>query len=137
MQNVSLVLIGVRNSLTFTVFNVASDAISGKGDVLPPALQFGQNNTQTGVGVSYSYQLSGFTNLGANASYSRTTTNQTSLNDLRSNNGNAGLTLSTSLGPKTSASAGVTYSIFQPTGAVSSSNTSSLNVFATISHTFW
>lgn len=137
VQNVSLVLIGVRNSLTFTVFNVASDAISGKGDVLPPALQFGQNNTQTGVGVSYSYQLSGFTNLGANASYSRTTTNQTSLNDLRSNNGNAGLTLSTSLGPKTSASAGVTYSIFQPTGAVSSSNTSSLNVFATISHTFW
>jgi len=136
-QTVSLVLIGVRNSLTFTVFNVASEAISGQGTELPPALQFGQNNTQTGVGVNYNYQLSGFTSLGANASYSRTVTNQTSLNDLRSNNGNAGLTLSTSFGPRTTGSAGVTYSIFQPTGAVNSSNSSSMNVFVGISHTFW
>ena len=137
VQTVSLVLIGVRNSVSFTVFNVVSDAISGKGDVLPPALQFGQNNTQTGVGVGYSHQLTGFTNLGANASYSRTTTNQTSLNDLQSNNGNAGLTLSTQFGPKTTGSAGVSYSLFQPTGAVNSSNSSSWNVFVGITHTFW
>jgi uncharacterized protein (PEP-CTERM system associated) len=137
VESVSLVLIGVRNSVTFTVFNVVSDAISGQGSVLPPALQFGQNNTQTGAGVSYSYQLSGFTNLVASASYSRTTTNQTSLNDLRSNNGNAGLTLSTKFGPKTTGSAGITYSIFQPTGASNVSNTSSVNVFAGITHTFW
>jgi len=136
-QSVSLVLIGVRNSVTFTVFNVVSDAISGKGDVLPPALAFGQNNTQTGIGVSYSYQLSGFTNLGASATYSRTTTNQTSLNDLRSNNGNASLTLSTLFGPKTTGFAGVNYSIFQPTGTINSSNTSTLNVFVGITHTFW
>ena len=136
-QTVSLVLIGVRNSVTFTVFNVVSDAISGKGDVLPPALAFGQNNTQTGIGVGYSYQLSGFTSLGANASYSRTTSNQTSLNDFRSNNGSAGLTLNTSFGPKTTGFAGVNYSIFQPTGAINSSNTSTLNVYLGITHTFW
>jgi len=47
------------------------------------------------------------------------------------------LTLSTSFGPRTSASAGVSYSIFQPTGAVNSSNSSSMNVFVSISHTFW
>jgi uncharacterized protein (PEP-CTERM system associated) len=136
-QTVSLVLVGVRSSVTFTVFNVTSEAISGQGNELPPALQFGQNNTQTGVGVGYGYPLSGFTSLSANASYSRTKTNQTSLNDLKSSNGNAGLTLSTSFGPRTSASAGVSYSIFQPTGAVNSSNSSSMNVFVSISHTFW
>ena len=106
--------------------------------MLPPALQFGQNNTQTGVGVGYSHQLSGFTNLGANATYSRTTTNQTSLNDFRSNNWNAGLTLSTQFGPKTTGSAGVNYSLFQPTGrTINSGNTSSVNVFVGITHTFW
>ncbi len=52
VRHVSLVLIGVRNSITFTVFNVVSDAILGTGGALPPALQFGQNNTQTGVGVA-------------------------------------------------------------------------------------
>ena len=45
---VSLVLIGVLNSVTFSLFNSKSEAISGTGNVLPPALQFGQNNTQTG-----------------------------------------------------------------------------------------
>jgi uncharacterized protein (PEP-CTERM system associated) len=134
---VSFVVIGVRQSITFTLFNVASDAISGKGDVLPPALQFGQNNTQTGGGASYSHQITGFTSLGANATYSRTTTNQTSLNDFQSSNWNAGLSLNTSLGPKTSVSAGVNYSLFQPTGAINSGNTSSVNVFVTLSHTFW
>ena len=66
----SAVLIGVRNSLAFNVFYTKSDAISGTGSALPPALQFGQNNTQTGGGVSFSHRLSGMTNLTASATYS-------------------------------------------------------------------
>jgi len=136
-QTVSLVLIGVRNSVTFSVFNVVTDAISGKGDVLPPALQFGQNYTQTGAGVGYSHQLSGLTSLAANASYFRSVRNQTSLNNFRSNNGYAGMTLSTKFAPKTTGMAGVNYSIFQPSGEINSSNTSSVNIYVGIAHTFW
>ncbi len=43
--------------------------------MLPPILQFGQNNTQTGGGVAFSHRLSGMTNLTASANYSRTTSN--------------------------------------------------------------
>ena len=139
-QNVSLVLTGVRNSVTFTVFNLASDAISGKGNELPPALQFGQNNTQTGVGVGYSHQLGRQTTVSANASYSRTVTNQTSLSDVRSENWNAGLTLTSQLGPKTTVFASAAYSLFTPTGGsvvANANNTSTVNASIGITHRFW
>jgi len=47
------------------------------------------------------------------------------------------LTLSTKFAPKTTGSAGVNYSIFQPTGQINSSNTSSVNIYVGIAHTFW
>jgi len=135
---VSLVLIGVRNSLSFSIFNSKSEAISGTGAVLPPALQFGQNNTQTGGGVAFNHQLTGFTTFGASASYNRTTSNVTSgpLSNTRTNNAYGNLNLTTRFGPKTSGSAGVGYSWTQFPGSVNQGNTSALNVFASISHTF-
>jgi uncharacterized protein (PEP-CTERM system associated) len=135
-QNISYVVLGVRNAITFTIFNVKSEAISGTGDVLPPALQFGQNNTQTGAGVGYSYQLSGMTNLAANASFSRTRSNDTALNDLTSNNGNFSVTMNTRFGPKTSGSAGVTYSVFSAVGNNDSPNSDTATVFVSVNHTF-
>jgi uncharacterized protein (PEP-CTERM system associated) len=135
-QSISFVLIGVRNRMTFTVFNVDSTSVSGTGEALPPQLAFGRDNTQTGVGVGYSHSLAGFTSLGANASYSRTRSNNTDANNLRSNNGNVGVTLSTRFTPKTSGSAGITYSIFRPVGGDSRDDSDTLNVFAAISHTF-
>jgi uncharacterized protein (PEP-CTERM system associated) len=136
--NVSLVLIGTGNSLGFSVFYVKSDAISATGNVLPPALQFGQNNTQTGVGVNYNYRLGSQTNLGAGASYSKTTINTSTgpLADTRSNNFNANVNLSTQFGPKTNGSAGVSYSGSNTPGSVNAGNISTLNVFATVSYTF-
>ncbi len=106
--------------------------------MLPPALQFGQNNTQTGGGVSFSHRLSGLTNLGASASYDRTTTNTTDgpLANARTNNVYANLSLNTQFGPKTSGSAGVGYSWSEFPGSANSGNTSALNVFASINHTF-
>src|SRR5207244_7484128 len=76
--SVSLVFLGAFNSITFTLFNVKSQAISATGNVLPPALAFGEDNTQTGGGASYSHRLSGSTNLTANVTYSTTTANATS-----------------------------------------------------------
>jgi uncharacterized protein (PEP-CTERM system associated) len=135
---VSLVLIGALNALTFNFFNVIGEAISGSGAVLPPALQFGQNNTQTGGGIGFSHRLSGLTNLSASFTYSRTTTNTTDgpLSNARSNNGYAVLNLSTQFGPKTSGSAGINYSRTESPGNVFGGNTSALNIFAGINHTF-
>lgn len=135
-QNLAYVVLGVRNSITFSVFNVKSEAISGTGEVLPPQFQFGQNYTETGVGLDYSHQLSGRTSLGATAGYSRTRSNDTALSDVTSNNGNFGLTLSTQLGAKTSGSAGITYSLFKSAGANASPDTDTLTVFAGVNHTF-
>ncbi len=64
---------------------------------------------------------SGFTSLGANATYSTNNVEQHRLrtNDLQSNNFNVGVTLNTQFGPKTTASAGH-YAIpcFEPIGAI-------------------
>jgi uncharacterized protein (PEP-CTERM system associated) len=135
---VSLVLIGTRNSVTFTVFNVKTEDISRSGEVLPPALQFGQNNTQTGGGVSVSHRLSGFTTLGASATYSTATANVSTgpFADARSRNGNASVTLGTQFGPKTTGSASVSYSETRFTGAVNPGTTSALNIIASVTHYF-
>jgi uncharacterized protein (PEP-CTERM system associated) len=136
--NLSLVLVGTRNSVGLSVFYLKNEAISGQGNVLPPALQFGQNNTQTGVGVNYSFSLSPLTNVGASASYSMTTVDTSTgpFANARSNNANANVNLGTRFGPKTSGSAGVGYSWYGAPGGVITGNTSALNVFATVSHTF-
>jgi uncharacterized protein (PEP-CTERM system associated) len=135
---VSLVLIGTLNSLTFTIFNSKDENISGTGNVLPPALQIGQSNTQTGGGISFSRRLSGFTNLGASASYSTTkpNTNTGPFADARTYNTNASLSLSTQFGPKTTGSASVAYSGSRFTRVADPGTASTLNVFASIYHTF-
>lgn len=135
---ISLVLIGALNSLTFSIFNSTSEAISGTGAVLPPALQFGQNNTQTGGGIAFTHRLSGVTNLGATASYGRTKTNTTDgpLSNARTNNGYASVNVSTQLSPKTVCSAGVSYSRSEFPGSVNTGSTSAFNAFAGITHTF-
>jgi len=136
IQSISFVLIGIRNAITFTVFNNKSESISGTGEVLPPQLQFGQNNTQTGAGVGYSRQLTGFTSVAANASYSRTKSNESALVEARSNNAHFSAALNTRFSPKTVGSAGVSYSLFEPSGGSNAQSTDAVNLFATISHTF-
>jgi uncharacterized protein (PEP-CTERM system associated) len=135
----SMVLIGVRNSVAFSLYYLRSESISGTGSTLPPALQFGNNNTQTGGGVSFSHRLSGLTNLTASATYSTTTTNLTQgpFADARTGNGYLSLGLATQLGPKTSFSTGINYNKFDPGGNVNTTgSSSSVDIFAGISHTF-
>ena len=134
----SAVWAGVRNSLAFTLFNSQSEAISGTGAALPPAFAIGSDNTQTGGSINYSHSLSGLTNLIASVSYSTTKPNNTnnSVGDLRSNNFNASVSISTQFTPKTSGTAGVTYFVFQTPGSDNVGTQSTASLFATISHNF-
>ena len=134
----SAVLIGVRNSLAFSLYYLKSSAISGTGQDLPDALQFGQNNTQAGGGVSFSHRLSGLSNFVASTSYSRTKSNDTrgQFVGIRSNNFYASAGLNTQLGPRTTASLSTNYSRFAPTGVLDTANTNAWNVSAGLTHTF-
>jgi len=134
----SAVLIGVRNSLAFNVFYTKTEAISGKGTVLPPALQFGQDTTQAGGGVSFSHRLSGMTSLTASATYSTTRSNTTTgaFANARSNNGYLNLGLSTQLGPRTTGSYGANYTRYLPNGDIAFQSTSSYSISAAVNHNF-
>ena len=134
---VSMVMIGARNSLTFSLFYLKSQAISGAGTPLPPALQVGQAYTQKGAGVHFNRRLSGYANLQASAVYTSDVNNaETALQGLRTNTGYASLALSSRLGPKTTWSAGVSYTRTDFPGNQDSQDVSTANAFVGISHTF-
>jgi uncharacterized protein (PEP-CTERM system associated) len=132
-----VVFVGVRNSLSFTVFNSQYEAITGAGVEIPPALQIAQDSTQTGFGVSYSYQLTGFTSWNSNATLSRTVSNTADSAGVypRSNNLNASTSLNTTLGPRTTASIGASYFLFEPTNT-NQNRSWTANLFATLTYTF-
>ena len=134
----SAVWVGVLNSIGFTVFRTKSETIAGTLAGLPDIFQAAANSTQTGCGVNYSHRLSGFTNLVASATYARTTPNggdDSAING-RSSNFNALIGLSTQFTPKTSGSVGLSYFTFDTSGSSSTGNTSTVSVYASISHTF-
>jgi uncharacterized protein (PEP-CTERM system associated) len=136
--SLSAVWAGIRNALGFTLFNSRTDEISGTGSALPPVVQFGASNTQTGGGVNYSHRLSGFTNLVASAIYARTKPNitESTPGNVRSNNFNTFVSLNTQFTPKTSGSIGLSYFTFDTPGASNNGSTSTMSVYATVSHTF-
>jgi uncharacterized protein (PEP-CTERM system associated) len=53
----SVGLLGARNSLLFTVFNLDSEAITAQGEVLPPELSGANNNRQTGASLAWTYNI--------------------------------------------------------------------------------
>jgi uncharacterized protein (PEP-CTERM system associated) len=135
--NLSAVWVGVLNSIGFTVFRTKTETIAGTLAGLPDVFQVAANSTQTGCGANYSHRLTGFTNLVANATYSRTTPNSSedSANNARTNNFNALIGLSTQFTPKTSGSVGLSYFVSDSPGS-GTANTSAVSVYASISHTF-
>jgi uncharacterized protein (PEP-CTERM system associated) len=137
-ESVSAVWAGIRNALSFTLFNLRTDEISGTGSELPTVVQFGASNTQTGGGVNYSYRLSGLTNLVASAIYSRTKPNNTegTLGNVRTDNFNTFVSVNTQFSPKTSGSVGVSYFTFDTPGGSNIGNQSTVSVYASVSHTF-
>jgi uncharacterized protein (PEP-CTERM system associated) len=71
----SVGLIGVRNSVFASVYRSRTEPISGQGEALPPILSAQNNNTQTGVGISWAYQMSSATSLNASANYGHSEAN--------------------------------------------------------------
>ena len=137
LASFTAVWVGIRNSLAFTVFRLETKQITGQGTSLPPALQFGVNNTQSGGEVSYTHRLTAITSLVASAIYSTTTPidNATALGSVRTKNINAAVAVSTQFTPKTNGSVGVTYFRFETPGS-SIGSQSTLGVYASIFHTF-
>jgi len=67
----SVGLLGVRNTLVFHAYRTRQKPITGAGDELPPALGALDDNTQYGVGATWSYQLSPLTSFVLDARASR------------------------------------------------------------------
>jgi uncharacterized protein (PEP-CTERM system associated) len=137
--SVSAVWVGLLNSIGFTVFSTKNESITGTVSGFPDAFQQAANSTQTGCGVNYSHRLSGFTNLVATATYARTTPNNSdnTANNARTNNFNTSVGLSTQFTPKTNGTVGLSYFAFDtPGGANNTGNSSTVSVYATVSHTF-
>ncbi len=134
---ISGVWIGALNALGFSVFRLESQAISGQGSALPPALQFQSDYTQIGAGVNYTHRLSGLANLVANITYSRTTPNTTdqSVSNFRTNNFNTYLAVNKQFTPKTSGTVGVSYFVFEAPGS-GAGRQNTLSIYATLTHTF-
>ncbi len=137
-QTASMVLLGVRNSITFTIFHTTSARVDESDVPVPVNVGSGQNSTQTGIGVSASHTLSGFTNLTAfaNLSEAHSDAQDVTTGNTRSKNASFGFGASHRFSPKTSGSLGASYTRFLPSGGENAAGSSALNVFATITHTF-
>lgn len=109
--NATFTLLGVRNSLAFTVYNRKTEPLAGAtAIVLPPELVPLNNNSQTGGSIVYSHRLTPLTNLNATASHFYTEANAPLT--ARSTTDFFLVSVGTQLSPKTSGITGLTYTIF-------------------------
>ena len=56
-QTASVGLLGTRNTVVLTIFNVRSQPISASGDALTLPVNFGDNSRQTGISLLWSHKL--------------------------------------------------------------------------------
>ncbi|MCC6198218.1 MAG: TIGR03016 family PEP-CTERM system-associated outer membrane protein [Burkholderiales bacterium] len=106
-QSATVGLVGVRNSIFFTVFNAKTEPISAAGNPLPPSLFSANDNTQTGGGVQWNNRITPTLNLVVNLSAYRTVAN--SGPSQKTNQGSASATLSYPFSPRTSVFVGARY----------------------------
>lgn len=62
-QSATVGLIGARNTIVFSVFNLRSQPINAAGTPLPPLFAAGNDNTQTGVNIIWTNRLTEAVNL--------------------------------------------------------------------------
>jgi uncharacterized protein (PEP-CTERM system associated) len=134
-QNVSATmgLLGSRNSLFVTVYRYQTEPISGSGQVLPPVFGFDNDNTQLGVSLNWSHNLTPLTVLNL-AAYAYRTEGNGPLG-LTTDQGAARLAITTPLSPNTSVFAGLRYQKLNSDVPGISDYTESA-AFAGISHFF-
>jgi len=110
-QSATFTVLGIRNSLAFTIYNRKSEVISGgSGQPLPPPFGAQNNNTQRGASLVYSHRLTPLTNL--NATATRYDTTATAPFTSKSTTDFFLVSVGTRLSPKTDLSTGLSYTIF-------------------------
>lgn len=128
----SMALVGVRNSITFTVFRTQTSALSQEFSTLPNEvfLAAGDRIDQTGFGVNASHLLTGNTSVSASA---QTVFAKGETSTLETQNDLLGLSLNHTLSPRTTTFAGASYTRFVPT---SGSTSHARSVFVGLDHRF-
>jgi len=109
-QTASVALIGARNAIAFSFYNVKSQQISAAGSPVPPAIGLDQNNTQTGGGMAWTHKLTGTTLLTASVDAYQTRGNYSQLPG-RTRQAIFQAQLSTPLGGHTTAFVGARYQV--------------------------
>jgi uncharacterized protein (PEP-CTERM system associated) len=129
----SVGLVGARNTVFFTAFNLKTEPIDAKGNILPPLLAFGNNNTQTGFGVVWTSILAPTVNFLASVDGYRTVSNGQVADTTRQGTVRAGV--SRQLSPRTSVYVGARYQRYV-SDFFSNTDYNESAVFAGISHSF-
>jgi len=71
-QSATFGIVGARNTILFSLYNLKSEAITASGSSLPPIVALGSDNTQTGGSVVWTNRLTPSVNLMATLTGSRT-----------------------------------------------------------------
>ena len=130
-QTASVGLLGTRNTVVLTIFNIRSQPISASGDALTLPVNFGDNSRQTGISLLWSHKLTAAVALDATIERFRTvanpplegTTNQTALR----------LAVSMPLSAKTTVFGGARY---QTLSSDVATNYNEAAAFIGLTHTF-
>ena len=105
--NASAGLLGARNSVFVTMYYLRTEPISGAGTVLPPTLAAQNNNTQTGISIIWSHNLTRTAVLNLTGFATRTRANAPLTGE--TNQGGARVDLVLPLSPHTTFITGVRY----------------------------
>ena len=106
-QTGSVGLLGTRNSVILTIFNIRSEPIGASGDLLTPLLSINEANRQTGVSLLWSYKLT--PSVVFDATLERFRTVAIAPQEAKSNQTALRLVVSTPLSAKTTLFAGARY----------------------------
>jgi uncharacterized protein (PEP-CTERM system associated) len=106
-------LLGARNSIYATVFYLHQEPIAGSGTALPPVLAIGalNDNTQQGINVVWTHNLTPSVTMNLTTTALRTTANAPF--SATTNQGNVTLTVTTPLSARTTVFAGARYQMLR------------------------
>ena len=128
----SVGLLGVRNAIFLTLFHVRTEVFASNTDNADTASQF-NNNTQIGGTLVWSHNLASDLSFIATATAARTTGNGNAAQAGTSRQESVNLSLTSSIGAKTSLSAGARYYVVRSDLAEKVQESA---IFVTVSHAF-
>jgi uncharacterized protein (PEP-CTERM system associated) len=130
----SVGILGVRNSITFSVFGSDSTRLSeGLTGIVPDSFLLGDRVKQQGFGVRADHRLTPFTSVGVSAT--RTRSQQEEPSTLESWNDSVAFTLNHTVSPKTTAFGGLSFTGVK-TEDVTVTSQKSRSAFVGLNHRF-